>query len=348
MFGGTIPSLVGESNEPNVPGVTAINTDTSDQAGVGLHARSRAAGVIGESTTWMGVFGFSESTTGGHGVMGRASAGGAGAVGESLSTGPGVIGDNLDTTDRAGVGVLGRSRAAGVVGESKTWMGVFGLSESTTGGHGVMGRAVGGGVGVAGEATTGIGVFGSTETGEAAVRGDHKGGGLAGIFNGNVRITGQLDANGHMGVAGDLSVRGDVQLAGADLAEEFGVGGDLDAEPGCVVVLVGDDQVRVSDQAYDRRVAGVVSGAGSYRPALVLDRRSDAGRRPLALTGKVWCKVDADCGPIGVGDMLTTSPTPGHAMLAADQALAFGAVIGKALGSLESGRGLIPVLVGLR
>jgi hypothetical protein len=66
------------------------------------------------------------------------------------------------------------------------------------------------------------------------------------------------------------------------------------------------------------------------------------------MTGKVWCKVDAESGPVQLGDLLTTSSTPGHAMRADDQSRAFGAVIGKALGSLASGRGLIPVLVALQ
>jgi hypothetical protein len=324
----------------------AINDDPSDQAGVGVHAKSRASGVIGESSTWMGVFGFSESSTGGHGIMGRAVGGGAGAVGESTigigvfgkaeGTGAGVMGVNEDESDRAGVGVHGRSRGTGVIGESSTWMGVFGFSQSTTGGHGVMGRAVGGGVGAVGESTIGIGVMGISESGEAAIRGDHKSGGLAGAFNGHVKIT------------GDLTVDGDVRLTGADLAEQFGVVGELAADPGSVVVLAGDDCVRVSDEPYDRRVAGVVSGAASYRPAIVLSRRADADRRPLALSGRVWCKVDADWGPVSVGDLLTTSPTPGHAMRATDPGRAFGAVIGKALGPLESGRALLPVLVALQ
>jgi hypothetical protein len=322
--------------DKTVPALSAINTNTTPQAGVGVLGKSAAAGVVGESTTWMGVFGLSHSTTGGHGVLGRADAGGAGTAGESSSTGPGVIGVNSDTTPQAGAGVVGKSAAAGVVGESTTWMGVFGLSHSTTGGHGVMGRADGGGAGAVGESTKGIGVFGSTDSGEAAVKGVHKGGGLAGFFDGDVFVS------------RDIKVKGDVQLTGADVAEDFGVIGDLAAEPGCVVVLAGDDQIRVSDQPYDRRVAGVVSGAGSYRPALVLDRREDATRRPLALTGKVWCKVDADCGPVQIGDMLTTSPTAGHAMCASDPTRAFGAVIGKALGTLQCGRGLLPVLVALQ
>lgn len=253
-----------------------------------------------------------------------------------------VVGINDNATPGAGPGVFGQSAATGVWGQSTTWMGVFGFSESTTGGNGVMGRAVGGGAGTVGEATTGIGVLGITDSGEAAIRGDHKGDGFAGFFNGNVGVSRDLRVNGH------VQVMGDVQLIGADLAEQFGVVGDEDVEAGSVVVFAGEDRVRMSDAPYDRRVAGVVSGAGSYRPGLILDRQDGRERLPLALVGKVWCKVDADCGPVALGDMLTTSSTPGHAMRAADPARAFGAVIGKALGSLQSGRALVPVLVALQ
>jgi len=72
------------------------------------------------------------------------------------------------------------------------------------------------------------------------------------------------------------------------------------------------------------------------------------GRMPLALVGRVYCKVDAGYSSVGVGDLLTTSPTPGHAMKAKDQTMAFGAVIGKALSRLDCGKGLIPVLVALQ
>jgi hypothetical protein len=58
--------------------------------------------------------------------------------------------------------------------------------------------------------------------------------------------------------------------------------------------------------------------------------------------------VDAQYSSIDVGDLLTTSPTPGHAMKASDPLRAFGAVIGKALRPLGSGRGLIPILIALR
>jgi hypothetical protein len=100
--------------------------------------------------------------------------------------------------------------------------------------------------------------------------------------------------------------------------------------------------------AYDHRSVGVVSGADDYRPGLVLDRQPGGIRRPIALMGKVACKVDADHGAIAAGDLLTSSPTPGHAMRVADRHAAFGAVIGKALRPLAAGQGMIPVLVTLQ
>jgi hypothetical protein len=107
--------------------------------------------------------------------------------------------------------------------------------------------------------------------------------------------------------------------------------------------------LRPSDQAYDKRVAGVISGAGNYKPGLILDKQESSNNRvPIALMGKVYCKVDASYGAIEVGDLLTTSPTQGHAMKADDPMKAFGAVIGKALRPLASGEGLIPILIALQ
>jgi len=102
------------------------------------------------------------------------------------------------------------------------------------------------------------------------------------------------------------------------------------------------------NRAYDRRVVGVVSGAGLYRPAVVLDRRNGDNRRPIALIGKVCCLVDASFGKVRIGDLLTTSETPGHAMRAEDPSRFAGSVIGKALGELEAGCGLVPILANLQ
>ena len=67
-----------------------------------------------------------------------------------------------------------------------------------------------------------------------------------------------------------------------------------------------------------------------------------------ALMGKVCCKVDAGYRAIAVGDLLTTSPTSGHAMKVSDPVKAFGAVIGKALGILAEGWRVVPILVALQ
>jgi hypothetical protein len=149
-------------------------------------------------------------------------------------------------------------------------------------------------------------------------------------------------------VAGDVTVTGDVLLAGADCAEHFDLTGPS-PEAGTVMVIAEDGAVRESRDAYDKKVAGVVSGAGEFRHGLVLDsRQGEEGRIPLALVGKVYCKVDAQYSPIEVGDLLTTSPTPGHAMKAVDPARAFGCVIGKALRRFGHGQGTVPILVSLQ
>lgn len=64
--------------------------------------------------------------------------------------------------------------------------------------------------------------------------------------------------------------------------------------------------------------------------------------------GKVYCKVDARNSSIEMGDLLTTSSTQGYAMKAEDPMKAFGAVIGKALGPIKEGLGMIPVLDALQ
>ena len=77
-------------------------------------------------------------------------------------------------------------------------------------------------------------------------------------------------------------------------------------------------------------------------------RYLSAASRPIALVGRAWCKVDASHGAIGVGDLLTSSPTAGHAMIANDAKRAFGAVIGKALAPHAEGLGLVPILIALQ
>jgi len=141
---------------------------------------------------------------------------------------------------------------------------------------------------------------------------------------------------------------GDILLSGGDCAEEFRVACRADATPGTVMVIGPDGDLMPSSDPYDTRVAGVISGAGPFRPGIILDRNGPSDNRsPVALAGKVTCKVDARWAAIRVGDLLTTSPTPGHAMRANDPQRAFGAVLGKALAPLDGGLGAIPILVVL-
>jgi len=140
---------------------------------------------------------------------------------------------------------------------------------------------------------------------------------------------------------------GDIKLLNADGAEEFEVAGPS-VDPGSVLVIDDQSRLRLADRPYDSRVAGVVSGADGLRPGIVLGRRSEGGGVPVALFGRVNCKVDASYGPITSGTLLTTSSTPGHAMSAQPGEPALGAIIGKAMGRLVSGRGLLPILVALQ
>jgi hypothetical protein len=350
--------VLGTSSDSKVAGVKGDATEAKGGFGVwgvcdtghGVHGDSKTSrGVVGTSEGFHGVFGKSRDNVGvaaesqnaeamnalshspnhaamvaindanGVGVQGR-SGGNVGVVGES-DTGRGVMGisnGNFGVSGESQLfpGVRGHSvNGRGTEGFSDNLEGVVGISKQNTG---VLGISEAGGAGVIGESASGVGVHG-------------KGGRLAGFFEGDVEVT------------------GDIRLANADCAEDFDVSGVDKVEPGTVMVLGNEGALSESQCAYDKRVAGVISGAGTYKPGIVLDKKQTRGnRQPVALMGKVFCKVDATFGAIEVGDLLTTSTTPGHAMKTSDPFKAFGAVIGKALRPLTEGQGFIPILIALQ
>lgn len=159
----------------------------------------------------------------------------------------------------------------------------------------------------------------------------------------------KLEVNGDVKVSGSIFLTGDIVLTNADCAEDFDIVNSEQVVPGTVLIINEGGALRPSHQAYDKCVAGVVSGAGDFRPGITLDKQAETNNRlPVALVGKVYCNVDSQYGRIEVGDLLTTSPTPGYAMKVSDPLKAFGAVIGKALRGWTEGQGLIPILVALQ
>jgi len=168
---------------------------------------------------------------------------------------------------------------------------------------------------------------------------DPDGSGARMYIDGGMIITGTA-------VTGILEITG-----GSDLAEPFAISDSVSLPVGALVVI--DDknpgELKMSAVPYDRRVAGVVSGAGGINPGLTLKQGNVPGNgRNIALTGRVYALATASNGGIIPGDLLTTSKLPGYAMKATDKGRRDGAVVGKAMTALEKGEGLILVLVNLQ
>jgi len=139
---------------------------------------------------------------------------------------------------------------------------------------------------------------------------------------------------------------------GSDLAEPFKISSGAGEVPQGAVVVIDEQNpghLKVSDQAYDTRVAGVVSGANGINPGIQMQQQGLLeGGKNVALTGRVYVQADASNGAIKPGDLLTTSTTPGHAMKATDHSRAAGAILGKAMTGLSEGQGMVLVLVTLQ
>ena len=143
---------------------------------------------------------------------------------------------------------------------------------------------------------------------------------------------------------------------GADLAEYFDVlttdGQEDIIEPGTIVSIHPEfpGKLQQSTQAYDKKIAGVVSGANGVDPGLVMghDKTIASGDYPVALSGRVYVKADNSNGKIEPGDFLTTSGKAGYAMKVRNVKKATGAIIGKAMTSLEDNEGMVLVLISLQ
>lgn len=193
----------------------------------------------------------------------------------------------------------------------------------------------------------------STTTGAAAAS-------MQAVSDGSGFLT-LRDAAGNVSITldGDLSGQGRITTqviqitGGSDLSENFDIKPlHQELKAGMIVCIDPEQpgQLVTSTKAYDKTVAGIMSGAGGVRPGMLMGQQGSVadGKHPVALTGRVYCWVDADQGAIKPGDMITTSEVPGHGMKVQDQGRAQGAIIGKAMSSLETGKGLVLVLVSLQ
>jgi hypothetical protein len=352
-------AAVAAKNNGKGPGIWAeAKTGHSyGEAAVVAENNGDGPGIFAESAKWNGVHAQTGSdkaavaalNTGiGPGIWAEAktghSYGEAAVVAKNNGDGPGIFAESAQRNGvhaqtgsdyHAAVLAVNTGKGQGIYAEAKTG---HSYGEAT-----VTAKNLADGPGIFAESTKWNGVHAQTSSDKAAVAAINTGGGpgiwaesktgsrLAGHFEGNVEVT------------------GDIYLTNADCAEDFEISVAEQIDAGTVMALNDVGQLEPGKIPYDKRVAGVVSGAGDLKPALILGRRQgQKDKLPIALVGRVNCRVDANYGPIEVGDLLTTSPTVGYAMKASDPTRSFGAVIGKALRPLKNGTDLIPILVALQ
>lgn len=300
-------------------GIIGLLMQTQSPASVGVEVQSSA-----ETGDPVAVFGKTVSTFRGIGVRGQAvgvTGGGIGVLGEALSS-------------NAFAGLFNQMAPNGYP------IAVYGYSGSADGGEGVHGQtnaSTGLGIGVNGLTSSPDG-FGGSFTNFAG------GNILRGVNNSTVVF--RVDGNG------TIFANGGFQPGGADFAESMAVSGDRNKYGAGDLLEIdteGERKLVLSQSAYSTLVAGIYSTKpgmlGSTRKA---DEPATQNEVPLAVVGIVPCKVSAENGAIRSGDLLVTSSLAGHAMKGTDRNRMMGAVVGKALGSLELGTGVIQVLVTLQ
>jgi len=268
----------------------------------------------------------------------------------------------IDRNGNIGIGTSGPNRsklnvkAANVAQTSNTFNVYIETSD-------VQAANVGGSVGLGGQVGGDSNAFGVISgRKENSIPGNYAGylafatpNGGAGMFE-RVRV----DSSGNVGigtttpiarlqVAGDAIIDGNIAAKYQDVAEWVETREPLAA--GMVVVIEPEHRgyVRSSSTAYDITVLGAVS----RQPGLILGE-SGPNKVIVAQSGRVRIKVDAQYGPIRAGDLLVTSPTPGHAMRSEPVLIGGiaihrpGTLLGKALEPLNEGTGEILVLLTLQ
>jgi hypothetical protein len=365
----------GQSNSPNGIGVIGLATDTTAVV-VGTSPNQGTIGVQGQSDSPNGIGvnafdnyqcllpGCDPSATVAAPVGLKAQVLHADGIAVQGTAGSKTVGCAMPTCDptRTGsVGVLGRSFHPNGVG-------TYGIANDTsvTNTAGLVFS-----VGVIGQAKspTGYALYANFIPATVDV-------GAAALFNNNAGLTAvpqtklctgqanctilELQANFirkfHFDGAGNAHAAGAFMAGGADFAESVSVRGErrlYDAGDVMVIDDAGNRSLAKSQEPYSTLVAGIVSTKPGVLASLH-NSTTSAGQKaieaevPLAVVGIVPCKVSAENGPIHAGDLLVTSSIAGYAMKGIDRARMLGAVVGKAMQPLQSGKGIIEVLVTLQ
>jgi hypothetical protein len=162
-----------------------------------------------------------------------------------------------------------------------------------------------------------------------------------------IELDGDVFADGSFNCGSDNSCFN--SGAGADLAERIDSEELLHAGDVVEIDRENPGYYRLARAPNSTRVAGVIS----TQPGMTLGNQVDVSsegiidERPLlALVGTVLVKATAESNPIQPGDFLVSSSIPGFAMSNSNPGI--GTIIGKALEPLDSGKGLIKMLVMLR
>jgi hypothetical protein len=339
-------------------------------------------GINGRSVTGRGIEGRSDNH---NGIVGWTGASDKSGVFGHSANGLGVTGrsDNNDGT----VGWTGASDKSGVFGHSTNGAGVTGSSVNNSGvvarsdnSHGLsIPYAKVNGIDIVKADKNGVKVYQSNESAVYVETAGHDGvrvtnANWSGVYVQNagydaIRVQGAgqdglriFDNIGryYIWMGSDTNPRFLFSKGGAafadsgwfgpsDFAELIETDGSVSSfESGDVLVISSDKNrsVTLSSEPYSTAIIGVYS----TKPGFVGTTHPMQGRSeneiPVAITGIVPCKVSTENGAIKRGDLLTTSSTPGYAMKANDPKI--GTVLGKALETLETGKGKIEALIILQ
>ncbi len=253
-----------------------------------------------------------------------------------------------ESADKGSAGIVG---AAGISGENiEQSYGVLGHSAYI----GIRGQSSGN---PGGEISKGCGVLGISRFGAGGVfASEHNysiiadGFGRINDYDNSVNLIGNGDAlfvNGKSEFNGKIHINNVKEKKGfpVNIVELFEIDDEEYVSSGDLLVVNenGGSILSHSRTEYNRAVIGVVSG----NPTVIINNAGTEKKvYPVALAGKVLCKVDARNRPVKPGDLIVTSNTPGCGMAGViDSFDKIGTVVGKALDSLEDGIGIIPLFL---